>query len=75
MPSAEKWRQGNASGRSDGPGYRRILAEGWLCAGAIVIRHGREERVAQASFTENHSAIKAFASDRADQPFGVSILP
>jgi hypothetical protein len=63
MRSAEKWRRRNASSSSDGPRRRRILAQGELCAGAIVIRHVGEERVAQASFTEYHSVIKAFASD------------
>jgi hypothetical protein len=44
-------------------------------AGAIVILHIRKEYVAQVSLAEDDDMIKAFPSDRADQPFSMSILP
>src|SRR5476651_485875 len=46
-----------------------------MCAIAIVILHVRKEYVAQVSLAEDDDMIKAFPSDRADQPFSVSILP
>jgi hypothetical protein len=44
-------------------------------ASAIVIQHVRQEYVAQVSLAEDDDIIKAFPSDRADQPFSMSILP
>jgi hypothetical protein len=46
-----------------------------MCASAIVIRHVREEYVAQVSLAEYDDIIEAFLSDRAVQPFSMSILP
>ena len=46
-----------------------------MCARAVVIRHVRKEYVAQVSLAEDDDMIKTFPSDRADQPFGMSILP
>ena len=42
---------------------------------AVVILHIREEYLAQVSLTEYDDMIKAFPSDRTDQPFSMSILP
>ncbi len=44
-------------------------------ARAIIIFHVREENVAQVSLAEDYDMIKAFLSDRADQPFSMSVLP
>src|SRR5450755_3347981 len=44
-------------------------------ASAVVILHVREEYVAQVSLAEDDDMIKTFPSDRADQPFSISILP
>ena len=46
-----------------------------MSARAIVIRHVREEDVAQVSLAEDDDMIKAFPSDRTDQPFNVAVLP
>jgi hypothetical protein len=40
----------------------------------MVVRHVRED-VAQAALAEDNDMIKAFPSDRADQPFNVPDLP
>jgi hypothetical protein len=40
-------------------------------ASAIVIQHVRQEYVAQVSLAEDDDIIKAFPSDRADQPFSM----
>ena len=44
-------------------------------AGAVVILHVGLEYVVQVSLAEDHDMIKAFPSDRAYQPFSMSILP
>ena len=53
----------------------RVFVQSEMCASAIVILHIREENVAQVSFAEDNDMIKTFASDRADQPFRMSVLP
>jgi hypothetical protein len=46
-----------------------------MCAIATVILHVRKEYVAEVSLAEDDDMIKAFASDRTDQPFSMPILP
>src|ERR1700687_6151772 len=46
-----------------------------MCPGAVVILHVRKEHVAQVPRAEHDDMIKTFPSDRAYQPFGISILP
>ena len=46
-----------------------------MSASPVVILHIREEYLAQVSLAEYDDMIKAFPSDRTDQPFSMSILP
>jgi hypothetical protein len=46
-----------------------------MCPDAIIILHVRVEHMAQVSLAEHDDMIKTFPSDRADQPFSMSILP
>jgi hypothetical protein len=46
-----------------------------MCPGTIVILHIRKEYVAQVLLAEDDDMIKTFPSDRANQPFRMSILP
>jgi hypothetical protein len=57
------------------PSEWRVLVQSQMRANAIVILHIRTERVAQTLLAEDNNINKAFASDRADQPLRVSILP
>src|SRR3954462_14173922 len=41
----------------------------------IVILRTRTKRMAQVSLAKDNEVIKALASDRADQPFGMAVLP
>src|SRR6202048_3888447 len=41
----------------------------------VVITHVRQQDVTEVSLTEHNNVVKAFPSDRTDQPFGISILP
>src|SRR5258708_9071653 len=41
----------------------------------IIIFPGRKEYVTEVPLSEHNNVVKAFPSDRTDQPFGVCILP
>ena len=57
-----------------GQGTDRIQSALRETQAMLGTRQTREERVAQASFSENHFVIRVFAPDWADQSFGVAIL-
>src|SRR6202166_4166920 len=44
-------------------------------AGPIVIFHVTELQVTEVALAEYNNVVKAFPSDRTDQPFSISILP
>jgi hypothetical protein len=44
-------------------------------AGPIVIFHVTEQQVTEVALAEYNKVVKAFPSDRTDQPFSISILP
>src|SRR5882757_4930806 len=44
-------------------------------ANLIVIFQVRQQYVTKMPLSEHNSVVKAFASDRTDQPFGTPILP
>jgi hypothetical protein len=44
-------------------------------AGLIVIFHVTEQQVTEVALAEYNDVVKAFPSDRTDQPFSISILP
>src|ERR1700726_851237 len=41
----------------------------------VVITHVRQQDVTEVSLPEHNNVVKAFPSDRTDQPFSISILP
>ena len=41
----------------------------------VVIVHVRLQHVTEVALTEHNDVVKAFPSDRTDQPFGISVLP
>src|SRR6266481_2990834 len=44
-------------------------------AGPIVIFHVTEQQMTEVALAEYNNVVKAFPSDRTDQPFSISILP
>src|SRR3984893_14399465 len=44
-------------------------------AGAIVIFHVTEQQVTEVALAEYDNVVKAFPSDRTDQPFSICVLP
>jgi hypothetical protein len=41
----------------------------------VVITHVRQQDVTEVSLVEHNNVVKAFPSDRTDQPFGTCVLP
>jgi hypothetical protein len=72
---AENWATKNLPSPFDGARERRILLQGQMRARAIVIFHVRQQQVTEVALAEHDNVVKAFPSDRTDQPFGVSVLP
>jgi hypothetical protein len=59
----------------DRPFVRRILGEGEVGPGAVVVLEVSGQDSAQVSFTEDKDMIQTLAPDRADEPFDEGILP
>src|SRR3954447_10283474 len=75
MQSAEDRPRKNAANRLDGSGSGRVLSQRQVCSNAIVITRVRAQHIAQMTLAKHDHMIKAFASDRADQSFGIAVLP
>ena len=75
VQAAENWAAMNLPGPFDGTRERRILLQGDMRAGAIVIFHVRQQQVAEVALAEHDNVVEAFPSDRIDQPFGIPVLP
>src|SRR6476659_3059784 len=46
-----------------------------MCSGTIVVMRVRAQHMTQMTLAEHDHMIEAFASDRADQSFGIAVLP
>src|ERR1700694_3896238 len=75
MQSTQDRTAQNASRCLGGTRYRRVLVQRQVSARAIVVVHVGQQHMAQMAFAEHHDMIEAFPADRADQPFGVCVLP
>jgi len=53
----------------------RVFAQRQVRAHRVVIVQVRKQNVRKVSLTEHDKMVNAFPSDRADQPFGIGILP
>jgi hypothetical protein len=54
---------------------RRILVECKVRAHPIVIGGVIRQQMAEVPFPQHHDMVEALASDRADQPFNMTVLP
>ena len=75
MQSAEDRQRKNVSDALDGSGYWCILGQREMRSSAVVVLRIRAEHVAQMPLAENDHLVETLASNRADQPFGMPILP
>jgi hypothetical protein len=71
----ENWAAKNLPGPFDGTRERGILLQSEMRADAIVIFHVTEQYVTEVAFAEYDDVVKAFPTDRTDQPFGIPVLP
>src|SRR5437762_12050940 len=54
---------------------RRILVECKVRAHPIVVGRVIRQQMAEMPFAQNHDMVEALASDRANQPFNMIVLP
>ena len=54
---------------------RGILLERKVRAHPIVVRGIIRQQMAEVLFPHHHDMVEALASDRADQPFNMTVLP
>jgi hypothetical protein len=54
---------------------RRILVECKVRADPIVVRGVIRQQMAEVPFPQHHDMAEALASDRADQPFNMTVRP
>ena len=71
----EDWDGHDRSSRLDRTAERGVLRESEMGAGAIVVVGVGPEDSAKMRLAQDHDMIQAFAPDRADEPFNVSVLP
>ena len=53
---------------------RTILVERKVRANLVVIGATICQQMAKVAFAEHHDMVEAFASDRPDQPFNITVL-
>ena len=75
MQSAEKWARSNRPLVLNWARNRCILVQGAVGSDLVVIASVGGEDTPQMGFTDHHDMVEAFASDRANEPFHVPILP
>ena len=61
--------------RLDRPPVRRILGEGEVGPGAVVVREVPGEDVSQVALAQDEDMVETLSPDRADQAFRERILP
>ena len=54
---------------------RGILVERKVRAHTIVVGRVIRQKMAEMPFPQHHDMVEALASDRADQPFNMTVLP
>jgi len=54
---------------------RRILVECKVCALPIVVGGVIIQQMTEVPFPQHHDMVEALASDRANQPFDMPVLP
>src|SRR5512139_689913 len=59
----------------DSPMERGVLGQGSVSPEAVVVVGICAQDPAQVRFAQDHDMVQAVSSDRADEPFDVSVLP
>jgi hypothetical protein len=74
VKAAEERGSQDGSSRLRGATDRGVLLERQMGTGAIVIVSVGPEGLAKMRLAQDYDVVEAFASDRADEPFDVSVL-
>jgi hypothetical protein len=75
MQPAQNRKAKNVSDGLNGTRTGASLFRGQMRSYLVVVFHVRQQCVPKMSFTQNDDMIDAFPTDRADQPFSISVLP
>ena len=75
MKSAEDGSFEDLTEPLDRTDQRRVLGQGQVWPHVIVVGSISLEDPAQMVFAQDHDVIQALSADRADKPFGMSVLP
>src|SRR3974390_1278724 len=59
----------------DGARRRRVLVQGQVRSGAIVVIGVNAKQMPKMPLAKDHDMVKAFPSDRPNQPLTIAILP
>jgi hypothetical protein len=60
-----------STARETGASFSKDRCSAYL----IIIFQIRQQQMSEVPLSEHNNVVKAFPSDRTDQPFGISILP
>ena len=74
-PDFANWHHVSQLRRLDRPPIRRILGEGEVGPGAVVVLEVSGEDVSQVALAQDEDMAETLSPDRADQAFGEGILP
>jgi hypothetical protein len=75
MQSAENWAAKNTPCPLHSTRKGRVLIQGQVRARLIIVIHIRQQHMAKMPLAEHNNVVKAFPSDRTNQPFSISVLP
>ena len=75
MESAKERDGDDRSSRMDRAAERSVCRKSEMGTGAIVVVGVSPEDLAKLRFAQDHDMMQAFSSDRADEPFDMTILP
>ena len=75
VQSAQNWHSLYATEWFDDARRRRVLVQGQVRSGAIIVIGISSKQTPKMPLTKYHDVVKAFPSDRSDQPLTIAILP
>ena len=75
MQAAQDRDRSDATDGLNRSAHRRVLAQGEMCAYAVIVIRIRGQDSVQMCLAEHDDVVEALAPDRADHPLDVAILP
>jgi hypothetical protein len=75
VEAAEEGDRDDRADRLDRAADRGVFRKSEVDTGAVVVVGVGTEDLAKMGFAQDQDMVQAFSSDRADEPFGVTVLP